>query len=527
MKKKIISLLLSATMLIGVLAGCGEPEESTVQSGSSATTAAVSEDGVNLVYGLNGTWSSLQIWNGPTTYSCMVQDVLFEPLAKAGQDSLEYRNASSIDVSEDGTVWTCHLNEDVTWSDGTPTTAEDWVWTFQQMTDPTFGTYETSYVTCILAGTDDSGVLVEGEELGMKALDDYTLEITFKQPTSLDGFFSWYGYYYRALPKHLLEDVAPADLATCDFWEHPIGNGCLLYVDEPVTGQEITFEKREGYYLGDVAFDTLTYRVGSSENATSTLLNGDVDTFYNITDLDSLAEMESAENLQVNTYDSGGEIVEMSINNEKFNANVRRALSLAIDRETMCEALTAGYGVPKMDSVSDSSECPGRDIEEAKRILDEEGWDYNYVITIVCGTSRENQATIIQQNWAEIGVQSTIRTGETAANFADAMNGDVDCCIMANNLSYAATVDSSILDPSSTTYSRIQDSKYYDLCQKIDFETDPEAKQALIDEYTELLRNEAPYIYLYTIPKIIVSSTRVSGIKGGNADNPWEWTINN
>ena len=100
--------------------------------------------------------------------------------------------------------------------------------------------------------------------------------------------------------KHLLEDVAPADLATCDFWEHPIGNGCRPYVDEPVTGQEITFEKREGYYLGDVAFDTLTYRVGYLlRMPPARTCNGDVDTFENMTDLDSLAEMESAEYLQV------------------------------------------------------------------------------------------------------------------------------------------------------------------------------------------------------------------------------------
>ena len=117
------------------------------RSGSSATTAAVSEDGVNLALRIERYLEqSSDLERGRLTHSCMVQDVLFEPLAKAGQDSLEYRNASSIDVSEDGTVWTCHLNEDVTWSDGTPTTAEDWVWTFQQMTDPTFGTYETSHV---------------------------------------------------------------------------------------------------------------------------------------------------------------------------------------------------------------------------------------------------------------------------------------------------------------------------------------------------------------------------------------------
>lgn len=528
-KKKVASLLLAGAMLVSALTGCGAGDGSAASAAASGSATAAETDikpsGKNIVYGLSATWSSLQFWNGPSTMSCMMEDVLFEPLAKPGPDKLNYRNAESIDVSEDGKVWTCHLDQRVKWSDGEPTTAYDWEWTFQTVTDPTFGIYETSYVTSALVGTDDSGVRVEGEELGMKALDDYTLEITWKNPTPLDGFFNWYGYYYRALPKHLLEDVKPADITSCDYWKNPIGNGPLLYVDEPVTGQEITFKPWSDYYLGCGDYDTVTYKVVSDDSAASAMLNGDLDAYYALQDFDAIKTLEDAESVDVEKAQTG-DFFGMSINNEKFNANVRHALSMLIDRETLVAACTGGYGYPITDSATASKGANNDyNVEEAKKILDEEGWDYNYVITIACGARRENQATIIQQNWAAAGVQSEIRTGETASIFSDAMNGNVDCCLWANGLSYSATVDETTLDPSASTYSRVQDSKYYDLCVQIDFETDEAKKQEEIDQLAEAMRTECPYIWIYATPSMIITSKRLSGVQPGTQDQPWMWTL--
>ena len=528
MTKRILSLLLAVIMLLSMFTGCGAQEESTDAPATDAANTAGTEDGVNLVYGIMGTWNSLQPFNGPSTYSCMLQDVLYEPLAISTGAELVYRAAESIEVSEDGLSWIVKLNPNCTWSDGTPTTAHDWVWTYEVETDPSFGVYASSYIPCVLAGTDASGIRVEGEELGIKALDDYTLQLTFKTPTAIDPFFGWYGVYFRALPKHLLEDVAPSELASCDYWNNPIGNGPLTFVSEPVLGQEITFAARDDYYLGEMQFDTLTYLVVSSDNAANALMNGDIDTFFNISDFETMENiLAENENLHMVQGEGKMDIFSLSVNNVRFNANVRKALSMLIDREIICEALTYGYGVPKSDPVLSSGEAPARDVEGAKAILEAEGFDFeNTVITIACGAVRQNLATIIQQNWLEAGVKSEIQTGETATIFAQAISGEVDCCIMGNGLSYNPTGEESILDPASTTYAQIQDTKYVDLCLAIDFETDEAKKAELVDEFVQAIRNEAPYVYLYAVPCCMVMSDRVDGILGGYGDLPWTWTVN-
>ncbi len=120
-------------------------------------------------------------FNNTSTYASLIIDALYEPLVAAGED-LEMRAAESIDISEDGLVWTVHLNPEVVWSDGEPVTADDWVWTFQTITNP---------------------------ELGVTLIDEYTFEMRWKEATYLDEFAGTSAGHFIALPRHCLEDIPP------------------------------------------------------------------------------------------------------------------------------------------------------------------------------------------------------------------------------------------------------------------------------------------------------------------------------
>lgn len=115
-------------------------------------------------------------WNGMGSFA-------WEPLVWPDADWNFYPGgADSWETSDDGLTWTFHLNQDAKWSDGSPVTAEDWAFTFRRELDPaTASTYAWFYY-----GFKNAQAVNQGEmpvdELGVEAVDDYTLTITTEQP---------------------------------------------------------------------------------------------------------------------------------------------------------------------------------------------------------------------------------------------------------------------------------------------------------------------------------------------------------
>ena len=109
----------------------------------------------------------------------------------------------SWEVSDDGLTWTFHLPEDKVWSDGTPVTAEDWVFTLQRYARPDYD-FEWFYS---MAGIENWGAVVNGdlppEELGAKVVDDYTFTVTTDQPTPF--LVKQFADLWVA-PKHIVKD---------------------------------------------------------------------------------------------------------------------------------------------------------------------------------------------------------------------------------------------------------------------------------------------------------------------------------
>lgn len=88
--------------------------------------------------------------------------------------------------NKDNTVWTFHLRPGIIWSDGTPITAEDIVWSWQRLVDPKTASPYASYPGSmrILNGTDIAEGKKAPESLGVKAINDSTLEVTLTQPNA-------------------------------------------------------------------------------------------------------------------------------------------------------------------------------------------------------------------------------------------------------------------------------------------------------------------------------------------------------
>ena len=527
---KLTALIVATAMTVASLTGCGASGDQAATGAQSGTTTAAQEStngNKDIVYGITGTWNNLVTYDASTAYAVVVHDKLFDPLAYSGSTGLVYRAAESVDVEDEGKTFRVHLRPDATWSDGEPVTSADWEWTFRTISDPAFPTLRMGYRLNVLEGTDDTGKRIDGEDFGIEVVDDYTFLMHLKNASVPDSFFVAYGNHLRAWPKHCLENMSFDEIPESDFWQHPVTNGICTVVDEPVVGQELVLQSRPDYYMGTPDFDKLTFVVVARTNASNALLNGDIDTYFAPVDLESSLSLDGQNGLHIEEIEGMRDDYTLKVNGEKWNANVRKALDMLIDKQLLVDTFTQGKGTIAGDSVlpTDPDYLPYThevDVDGAIALLQQEGFDFdNTVLSIGCAEDRQNIAMIIQQNWQAAGVKSEIVLGEATTMFADSKSGKLDAAVVIDTLNFCPAGYLMNIRPGGATAGIVTSGAYEEALSKVDFADAADRADAL-HEYQQLLRDECPVIYLYTQPNYMVERAGLYGIKG-TIDNAWTW----
>jgi len=259
--------------------------------------------------------------------------------------------------SPDYREWTIHLRPNVKWHDGVPVTAHDVKYTMDLWANP-----DVLYP----AGGRGSATV----------LNDSTLRITYERP-SREPLGGWNVYY----PKHLLENLDPKDFAHWEFWKHPVGNGAYRVVRHvPRTLMEL--EANPHYCCGKPRIERVVLKFSDGTPLTE-LLSGNVDAAQvSPAELPALAGDPRFETY----YLSGGEVtVHLFWNhrNELFrDADIRRALTMAIDRRELHRVLNLPGDLPITDGIYTARQYRrGRigaalpyDPEAAEDLLDSAGW---------------------------------------------------------------------------------------------------------------------------------------------------------
>ena len=332
--------------------------------------------------------------------------------------------------TEDGMTATFHLDPDAKFHDGTPVTANDWVFTAYLITDPNFD-FGMKSECKFFEGTDDSGVRT-GDTLGIEAVDDTTLVMTFKNPTPVEDWIMLHNKYFYVLPEHLLGDMDPAEVNASDIWDNPndLGSGPCTYISE-LSGSQLELGSFADYQLGAPKFGKLVYTVISASNTVTSVMTGELDMFIQSASIeDSLAAQDMG--LPVQQSDLPTSVVVFLINNQNVSdKRIRQAMNLAIDKEMLIEQNVEGQGVPSATYIIPGSEYDAgiewsRDVEGAKALLEEAGWDSSQTLTMAVTSTRERMAAVIQQNLAEVGINIEILTVDLATEFAGLQDGTYD-----------------------------------------------------------------------------------------------------
>ncbi len=327
--KKLLALILSLTMCVSVLGGCGS-------SGSNSTakpiTASIGSEPKTLDPSLNNAL------DGGTYISCA-----FEGLTTYDKNSKVVAGAAEKwDVSTDGTVYTFHIRKDAKWSDGKDVTAKDFVYSWQRVIDPKTAADYAYYLYFVKNGEAINGGKADVSTLGVKAVDDKTLEVTLEAPCS---FFTEITAFPTLVP--LREDIVSAN---ADKWSLDtktyIGNGPYVLTSWE-HDSKLIFEKNSNYWAKtDVVAEKIEWYLMNDPNAMlGAFKNGQI-ALSNAIPTEEYEAEKAAGNLQI-LPQIGTYYLDLVNNKAPFdNPKVRKAVSLAIDRNYIVEKVTKGGQLP-------------------------------------------------------------------------------------------------------------------------------------------------------------------------------------
>jgi peptide/nickel transport system substrate-binding protein len=394
-----------------VLAGCpGNRMDGPIEVG----------DPVRGGTGIVAVTSDFQAFNPVVNAALVTMEVinfaLFTPLVQYDQNfEPQPYLAESWELDERGV--SMRLRNDVRWHDGQPVTADDVVFTFELAKNPeTASLLESAYLTMVRSAA---------------VVDPQTVRFEFVAPHSqpMDGF------WWAPLPRHLLGDVAPGQLAQHGFNRQPVGSGPFRLASWDA-GQQVVLEANDDFPQalgGRPMLDRIVFRViPESTTRLTELLTGAIDVNYTVLP-DEARQVEQQRGVTLHHYPSR-EFLYIGWNNEREpfrDPRVRRALTHAIDRPALIEALMFGYAEPAAGPVLPFSPLdPGleplpHDPDAARRLLAEAGYTpgpdgimrgpqgpLRFPIMVSENRLRQDLATVIQNQLRQVGIDMQIRVME-------------------------------------------------------------------------------------------------------------------
>ncbi len=526
-----------ALATIALLAGCGRPAPATDTRAAAESRPAPP-----------------QIWrvgNGAEPQDLDPQAVtgipehkiimgLFEGLlAEDPQDGHPVPGlAESWEISADGLVYTFHLRPNLQWSNGDPLTADDFVQSYRRALTPAFAS-EYSYLLWFMVGAEDynAGRLADFSRVGVKALDDRTLRVTLHHRTPFLLNLIASHYTWDVVPVKVIARFGPLDRKGGG-WTRP-GNlvSCGPFVlKEWTPNQRIVIARNPRYWdAAHVRLDEIHF-FPVEEPATEERMfrTGQLDMTNELPQpkLDSYRR-EHADVLRIEPY-LGLYFYRFNVTKPPFNdVRVRRALSLAIDRESLVQNVLRGgqapaYAVsyPGTAGYTPAARLTGT-LADAQRLLAEAGFPGGRgfpTAELMYNTSENHRqlAEAIQAMWRRnLGIEVTLVNQEWKVY--------LDSQVTLNYQLQRGGWIADYVDPhvfleiwttGNTNNNTGWSNAHYDrLCAQAIAAQDQATRYAIYQRMDAILVDELPVLPIYYYTRVHAISPRVKGYYPTLLDN--------
>ncbi|SEB45943.1 ABC transporter substrate-binding protein [Arthrobacter woluwensis] len=384
-------------------------------------------------------------WDGNAVQPIFASLVVFNDAGEPVPDLAE-----KWEVSSDNLSYTFHLRKGLTFSDGSPLTAEDVAFTLTLLNDPAYA-----------GGVDFSDIVIDGTKefrkgsasslSGITVVDPTTIRIVTQKPNplalrTLGGPVISKAYYGKGYVKGKLDYLK-------SLYSKPLGAGPYA-LEQYVEGQEIRYRANEHYYNGKPSIARVIFKVVSSDSALQNFQNGDIDHGGFGSDPATLKELQGLgfANIRARVVSDYGAIW---VNNKKpalADTKVRQALYYGLDRQQIVDAKFKGLGqvadvfaAPTQWSyTNDGVTSYGFDAKKAGQLLDEAGWKTQAggtrekdgkKLTLSYITTKQDDPVIpiAKKDYKDLGIDFVPEVLDSNTAFDRLNNGDYDLAGFRSN----------------------------------------------------------------------------------------------
>jgi peptide/nickel transport system substrate-binding protein len=482
--------------------------------------------GGTVIVGMRTDFGGLNpITNTSLTTDHVMKFGLFTPLIQYDEDLNPTPHLAESWEMHGDTAVTFTLRDDVRWHDGQPVTAHDVKFTFDMAKDPETASLLAS---AYLAPVESAEVL-----------DDRTIRFRFEFPhaQALEDF------WWAPVPRHLLEGVAPAEMANAPFNRNPIGSGPYRFLEWRAS-ERVVLEANPDYpegLGGPPTADRVVFRI-IPEPATrlTELLTGGIHIQLNV-EPDQVQRVEQTGGVEVHSA-PGTTLFYIGWNNQQApfdDARVRRAMTLAIDRQQVMDALMRGHAQPATSTVPPwHPYAPGidplpHDPEAAMRLLDEAGWrdggdgvrrnaqGQPLRFRLMTSERALNRAIVevVQNQLRQVGAAAQIEVLEFQTMLAQHRNREFDAVLsnwVLDNFQMASAPRSLFHSEQagvegSANRSGVRSPRLDQLIDAGAVSTNPENSRRIWRDFTIALQEEQPFTFMFWMDDISGIRDVVSG----------------
>ncbi|WP_294344317.1 peptide-binding protein [Prosthecochloris sp.] len=449
-------------------------------------------------------------------------------------------------MSEDHRSITYMLRSDAFWNDGVPITSHDFKFTYELYANPVIASPRQQYLAELI-GAEEGEIDFDN---AIETPDDTTLVFNFYKP--IPEQLALFHTTLTPLPKHVWREVPSQEFRHSSLNQNPLGAGPYVLQDWQKQQQIVLASNPKNNLPKPGTIPRIMFRIVPDYTVRlAQLQTGAVDVVENIKpeDFDGLATAKAAVEIKpvgLRVYDYVGW---SNIDHTAYHRDgtikphplfgstiVRRALTLAIDRQSILDGYLGEYGVVASTDISPSLKWAYNDAvvpysydpAESIRLLEQEGWvpgpdgirekngrKFSFVLFTNAGNERRNFASvIIQQNLREIGIDCQLDVQESNVFFENLRLRKIDAWMAG--WSIGLEIDpldgwGSDLEKSRFNFTGYQNPRIDELCELAKTELNPLDARPYWMEYQEILHRDQPTTFLYWIQETQGFNKRVEG----------------
>lgn len=458
----------------------------------------------------------------------LINFALFTPLVQydSGLNVVPYLAESWVEQGDTAVLF--RLRRDVRWHDGRPVTASDVAFTFDRAKAP--------------ASASLLAFAFLPDVTAAEVVDSFTVRFRYSRPhaQSLEDF------WWAPVPRHLLEEVPPAELRNAPFNRDPVGSGPFRFA-EWRSGERLVLERNPDFpeaLGGPPLTGRLMLRiVPEASTLLAELITGSIQVDVPVLP-DQVERIRAQGGLRLFAY-PGRTVYYVGWNHARLpfeDARVRRALALAIDRRTIIDALLQGQGtiatgpIPPWSPVHPPDVAPLEHAPDvARQILDSAGWQdrdgdgiredrsgtpLRFTLLASDDQLRRSVVEVLRSQFEQIGAAATIRLVEFQTMIEAHRERDFDAIftnwILDNfrvaSAPFALFHSSQADEPRSANRSSVRDPVLDDLIDRGGASTDPQEQKRIWREFTLRLQEEQPVTFMFWLNELAAAATSLEGI---------------